>query len=226
MSEQKPNLVSPEGFGPEDFAAATAVSRETLRRLQVYAEMLAASPHNLVSKASLTEVWHRHFLDSAQLAPLIPETAGTLADLGSGAGFPGLVLAIMQPRLSVSLFEATRKKAEFLQAVASRLGLNVTVRNERIEAAAKEGFDVITARAFAPLPELLAYAQKLAKPQTIGLFLKGQSHSAELTEAACGWNMHLWKHVSLTHPLGVVLEIRKLTHIANKHVSSKYASSR
>ena len=221
MSEQKPNPVSPEGFGAEDFATATAVSRETLNRLQVYAEMLAACPHNLVSKASLAEVWHRHFLDSAQLAPLIPETAATLADLGSGAGFPGLVLAILRPKLRVSLFEATRKKAEFLQAVASRLGLKVAVCNQRIEATAKQRFDVITARAFAPLPELLAYAQKLAGPQTICLFLKGQSHSDELTEAARGWNMHLRKHVSLTHPLGVVLEIRNLTYVSSKHASRR-----
>jgi 16S rRNA (guanine527-N7)-methyltransferase len=203
----------PEAFGPEEFATAAGVSRETLDRLQIYADLLAASPHNLVSEASLKEVWHRHFLDSAQLAPLIPEGPRTLADLGSGAGFPGLVLAILKPGLKVSLFEATRKKADFLRSVAERLGLNAEVRNERIETAKPQRFDVVTARAFAPLSDLLGYAQRFAGPKTICLFLKGQSHADELTHAQRTWKMNLRKHPSQTHPLGVVLEIRDLIHV-------------
>ncbi|GAA0580817.1 16S rRNA (guanine(527)-N(7))-methyltransferase RsmG [Rhizomicrobium electricum] len=202
-------------FGPEEFAEATGVSRETLDQLQAYADLLAASPHNLVSEASLKEVWHRHFLDCAQLVPLIPPEARTLADLGSGAGFPGLVLAILlRERLKVSLFEATHKKADFLASVAERVGVKVTIRNERIETAKPQRFDVITARAFAPLPELLGYAQRLAGPKTICLFLKGQSHTAELTAAERTWKMNIRKHPSQTHPLGVVLEIRDLIHVS------------
>ncbi len=203
-------------FGPEDFAQATGVSRETMVMLETYAEMLAASPHNLVSAASLKEVWHRHFLDSAQLVPLIPESAKTLADFGSGAGFPGLVLAIMlRERIRVSLFEATKKKADFLREVADRLSLKVWVRNERIETAAKQRFDIVTARAFASLPELLGYAQRFTGSKTICLFLKGQSHTDELTEAQRNWKMNLQKHPSQTHPLGVVLEIRDLIHVSS-----------
>src|SRR3954468_5909177 len=99
-------------FGPEDFCALTGVSRETLARLKAYADMLAEwnGRHNLVAKSTLPDTWHRHFLDSAQLAPLIPAQSKTLADLGSGAGFPGLVLAAMRPDLTVSLYEATTKK--------------------------------------------------------------------------------------------------------------------
>src|SRR5476649_415938 len=95
-------------FGPEEFAAQTGVSRETLSRLKAYADVLADwnARHNLVSKNSLEDVWRRHFWDSAQLASLVPAEAQTLADLGSGAGFPGLVLAAMFPTVGVTLFEA------------------------------------------------------------------------------------------------------------------------
>ena len=209
----KPPL--PEAFGPQDFAAATGVSHETLSRLKLYVGLLEDwnSRHNLVSKTSLAEVWHRHVYDSAQLAPWIPPSAKTLADLGSGAGFPGLILAILlRDRLHVTLFEATRKKAEFLETVARRLALPVTVRNQRIEAAPVESFDVVTARACAPLPALLAYAQNFVSPATVCLFLKGQSLAAELTQARNSWKMTVKEHPSKTHPFGVVLEIRDLAH--------------
>jgi 16S rRNA (guanine527-N7)-methyltransferase len=209
------NLSPPEAFGPEDFAAATGVSHETLSRLKLYVGLLEDwnSRHNLVSKTSMAEVWHRHVYDSAQLSPLIPSQAKTLADLGSGAGFPGLVLAILQrDRLHVTLFEATRKKAEFLESLARRLDLPVKVRNERIEAAPPESFDVVTARACAPLPALLAYAQNFVSPTTVCLFLKGQNLGSELTQARNSWKMTVKEHPSKTHPFGVVLEIRDLAH--------------
>lgn len=204
---------TPATFGPEEFQQATGVSRETLGMLKLYAGMLADSPHNLVAASSLPLLWHRHMLDSAQLVPLIPQKARTLADMGSGAGFPGLVLAVLlRDRLKVTLFEATRKKAEFLATVAKRLDLPVVVRNERMEAVKPQGFDVVTARACAPLPELLSYAQNFQRPGAICLFLKGQNVVGELTEARKFWKMKLQTHPSQTHPLGVVLEIRDLVH--------------
>jgi len=206
-----------EVFGAAEFAAATGVSHETMAMLQTYAEMLAASPHNLVSEASLQDVWHRHFYDSAQLEPLIPRQARTLADFGSGAGFPGLVLAILRRgRLKVILFEATRKKAEFLKAVVAALQLDVEVCNARVEEVPKQHYDVITARAVAPLTTLLSYAQKLMRPNTVCLFLKGQSHADELTEAARAWKMTLRSHPSKTHPQSVVLEIRDVVHVSSR----------
>jgi 16S rRNA (guanine527-N7)-methyltransferase len=214
-----PSAAQPEPFGPAEFAAATGVSRETLARLKAYVGLLTdwSARHNLVSKASLDEVWQRHVLDSAQLAPLIPPEAKTLADLGSGAGFPGLVLAVLlRERVAVTLFEATRKKADFLHAVADRLGLAIDVRNERIEEAARASFDVLTARACASLPELLEYAQHFAGPGTVCLFLKGQNVGVELTEARKSWRMKVWEHPSITHPFGVVLEIRELGHDRNR----------
>ncbi|MDE1987324.1 MAG: 16S rRNA (guanine(527)-N(7))-methyltransferase RsmG [Alphaproteobacteria bacterium] len=209
-----------EAFGPEEFAAATGVSRETLAKLKTYVGLLADwnTRHNLVSKASLEEVWRRHVWDSAQLAPMIPPAATTLADFGSGAGFPGLVLAVMlEGRVKVTLFEATRKKAEFLRTVAERLGVDAQISNERIEGATVERpFDVVTSRACARLSVLLDYAQRFAGPQTICLFLKGENAGAELTEARRSWRIDLRQHPSLTHPLGVILEIRKFHHVRAK----------
>jgi 16S rRNA (guanine527-N7)-methyltransferase len=216
MSAQAVLPVAPaEPFGPAELAQAADVSRETLARLKTYAGMLVDwnARHNLVSEKSLSDVWRRHFWDSAQLAPMIPKSAKTLADLGSGAGFPGLVLATLLPdQLRVELFEATAKKAKFLEAVAKRLGLKARVRNERIEDAGRKAFDVVTARACAPLPKLLGYAQHFAGPDTVLLFLKGQNVGAELTEAHKSWNMKVRQHQSLSDPSGVILEIRELAH--------------
>lgn len=209
--------VAPEP--PEDFAARTGVSRETLARLTAYVGLLAEwnARHNLVSARSLDDVWRRHVLDSAQLAPRVPATARTLADLGSGAGFPGLVLAeLLRRRVAVTLFESTRKKADFLAAAAERMELQVTIRNDRIESVPRQVFDVVTARALAPLDKLLGYAQHLAGRQTVCLFLKGQSLASELTEARKSWRMKALQHASATDPSGVILEVRELEHVRTK----------
>ncbi len=198
------------GFGPQEFAAKTGVSRETLAHLKAYAGLLADwnARHNLVSARSLDDLWLRHFLDSAQLAPLIPAGARNLADLGSGAGFPGLVLAeMLRGRLAVTLFEATAKKCAFLAAAAQRMELPVTIRNLRMEDAPREAFDVVTARACAPLPQLLTYAQRFTGPNSVCLFLKGQNVGAELTEAHKSWKMKVRQIPSLSDPSGTVLEL-------------------
>jgi 16S rRNA (guanine527-N7)-methyltransferase len=201
-------------FGPDEFAAATDVSRETLARLKAYAGLLEEwnSRHNLVSARSLEDLWRRHFWDSAQLAPLIPAAARTIADLGSGAGFPGLVLAeMLRDRVFVTLFEATTKKCDFLKAAAERMELFVTVQNARMEDASPQVFDVVTARACAPLPKLLAYAQHFTGPNSVCLLLKGQNIGAELTEAHKSWKMKVRQIPSLTDPSGVILELKELS---------------
>jgi len=200
-------------FGPEEFAKAVDVSRETLARLKAYLGVLEDwnSRHNLVSANSLKDVWRRHFLDSAQLVQFVPRTAKTLADLGSGAGFPGLVLAALRPELRVVLIEATRKKCEFLRVASERMGLRVEVRNERIEDSREEIFDVVTSRACAPLERLLGYAQHFAGPQTTCLFLKGQNVEAELTGARNYWRMEVTRHPSVSDPTGTILDVRGLT---------------
>jgi 16S rRNA (guanine527-N7)-methyltransferase len=207
-------------FGPEEFAAATNVSRETLGRLKAYADLLRDwnSRHNLVSQRSLEDLWRRHFWDSAQLAPLVPPEAKSLADLGSGAGFPGLVLAeLLRGRVRVTLFEATSKKCEFLKAAAQRMELPVFIENRRMEEAAPHRFDVITARACAPLPKLLSYAQYFSGSNSVCLFLKGQNIGAELTEAHKSWRMKARQIPSLTDPSGMILELRELSPDVRTH---------
>jgi 16S rRNA (guanine527-N7)-methyltransferase len=208
-------------FGPEQFATESCVSRETLARLKTYAGMLEDwnSRHNLVSRASLADVWRRHFWDSAQLAPLIPQDARSLIDLGSGAGFPGLILAELlkdRPQFRVVLVEATARKCQFLQSVAERLALPVQIRSARVEELLPEIFDVITARACAPLPELLAYAQRFWGKGTRGFFHKGQNLAVELTRASKSWRIKAEQHPSRSDPSGVILEIRELQRVAER----------
>jgi 16S rRNA (guanine527-N7)-methyltransferase len=204
---------------PEAFADAANVSRETLAHLKAYAGMLEDwnARHNLVSQASLADIWQRHMLDSAQLVQFIPDRARTLADLGSGAGFPGLVLAeLLRGKVQVTLFESVTKKCRFLEAVRDRLGLDTIIRNDRMETATPERFDVVTARACAPLDKLLGYAQAFLAPQTICLFLKGQNVGAELTDARNSWKMRVLQHPSQTDPSGTILEVRELSHVRSQ----------
>ena len=218
MSEPDPD--TQPSFGPEEFAAETGVSRETLARLKAYADILIDwnARHNLVARSTLPDLWWRHFWDSAQLAPLIPETARTLADLGSGAGFPGLVLAAMRPDLAVTLHEATTKKCAFLQAAADRMGVSVTIQNGRLEDLKPQSFDVVTARALAPLPQLLTYAQNFVGMNSLCLFLKGQNVGAELTEAHKYWNMKASQVPSQTDPSAAIVVVREL---GPRHVASE-----
>jgi 16S rRNA (guanine527-N7)-methyltransferase len=202
-----------ETFGPEQFAARTNVSRETQAHLKAYAGLLTEwnSRHNLVSARSLDDLWRRHFWDSAQLAPLIPHNAESLVDLGSGAGFPGLVLAeMLRGKVAMTLYEATAKKCAFLAAAAEHMELPITIRNVRMEDAPRQAFDVITARAVAPLPKLLGYARKFTGPNSVCLFQKGQNVGSELTEAHKSWKMKVRQIPSLTDPFGVILELTEL----------------
>jgi len=214
----EPEADSDQIFAPEEFAAQTGVSRETLSRLKAYADVLVDwnARHNLVAKSTLPDLWRRHFWDSAQLLPLIPKSRRTLADLGSGAGFPGLVLAALRPDLAVTLHEATTKKCAFLQAAADRMGLPVTIQNARLEDLGPQPFDVVTARALAPLPQLLRYAQNFVDLNSVCLFLKGQNVGAELTEAHKYWNMKASQVPSQTDPSAAIVVVRELgpRHVA------------
>jgi 16S rRNA (guanine527-N7)-methyltransferase len=214
-------LAGSSPFGPEEFAALTGVSRETSARLQVYAAMLEDwnTRHNLVSRSTLPDLWRRHMWDSAQLVPMISADVASLVDLGSGAGFPGLVVAELlkqRPGFRAVLYEATAKKCRFLEAVAERLTLPVTIRSARLEDASPERFDLITARACAPLPHLFAYAQTFWGPGTRALLHKGQSVGVELTEARKSWRIDAQRHPSQSDPSGVILELRELHRVAQR----------
>ena len=205
-------------FGAQEFAAAINVSRETIENFKIYQDMLREwnGIHNLVSKRSLPHLWQRHFLDSAQIFRYLPTTATSLVDLGTGAGFPGLVLAEIlrdRKRFRTVVYESTGKKCRFLEAVTKRLGLNVEIRNSRVEAAQDEVFDIVTARALAPLPDLLAYAQRFFGHNTTGLFLQGQNIASELTQTHKSWKMITRQHPSISDPSGIILEVRELKSV-------------
>ncbi|HEX3430124.1 MAG TPA: 16S rRNA (guanine(527)-N(7))-methyltransferase RsmG [Rhizomicrobium sp.] len=204
-------------FGPEEFRQAANVSRETLARLKAFVGLLKDwnQRHNLVSQRSLEDVWRRHVWDSAQLADFVPHEARSLVDLGSGAGFPGVVLAILlreRPGFRTALYEATRKKCEFLRAAVLQTEVAAEVVNGRIEDAPPESFDVVAARACAPLSQLLLYAARFQGARTRNLFLKGQNVGAELTEAHKYWKMQVAKHPSRSDPSGTILVVESLGH--------------
>lgn len=200
-------------YGPEDFAAEYGVSRETLERLEAYDAALFdwTSRHNLIARSTIADRWQRHYRDSAQLYGLIPVGAKSLVDLGSGAGFPGLVLAAMGAGrgIHVSLVESTGKKAAFLQAAIDAMGLaNAAVIPQRIESITISSPDIVTARALAQLDKLLGYAHEFSDEKTVLIFPKGQDVEAELTQAAKSWHMEVEKRPSVTSPGSTILLIR------------------
>ena len=197
---------------PEEFSAATDVSRETMARLAAYAALLERwqSAVNLVGSGTLSDIWGRHIMDSAQLFSLLPSPSGRIIDLGSGAGFPGLVLAIMGAT-DVELVEANTKKCTFLREVARATNTQVVIHNERIEKIPPRVASVITARALAPLPWLLNYANAFVGPKSICLFLKGRRLHQELTDARKTWKMGVATIPSLTDAGGTVLCVRALS---------------
>lgn len=201
-------------FGPTEFQALLNVSRETLAAFETYAELLSRwqKAINLVGPKTLDQVWRRHFYDSAQLLPLAPAGAKVWIDLGSGAGFPGLVLALLGAA-EVHLVESDGRKTVFLEETARILKLPVAVHRGRIESlAGLPAPDVITARALAPLAKLLDYGAHLARPETVGLFLKGQDFEKELTEAGKSRTLALDRLASQSDPAGVILRIKRFGH--------------
>jgi 16S rRNA (guanine527-N7)-methyltransferase len=199
--------------GRAEVLAALNVSRETTARLDSYAALLAKwNPAiNLVAKSTLPDLWTRHILDSAQLLDLAPKGARHWADLGSGGGFPGLVIAILAaekaPTLRVTLVESDLRKATFLSTVVRECGLTTTVCAERIESLPPLRADVLTARALAPLDGLLAHAERHLAEGGIAIFPKGATHEAELASALEHWRFSVQKHPSRTDSDAVLLVI-------------------
>lgn len=170
---------------------------------------------NLVSRASLPHLWTRHILDSAQLYTCASGGAEHWLDLGSGAGFPGLVCAILatdqQPALRVTLVESDQRKCTFLRTVARDLGLDVTIHSSRIEALPPQHADIISARALAPLPALFRLAAPHAEAGTVFLFPKGARHHEEIAEARAHWRFTVEARPSITDPSARILICRDLS---------------
>ncbi len=166
---------------------------------------------NLVSRESLRAVWHRHIADSAQLWSLRPPHATLWLDIGSGAGFPGLVIAALAaadaPELHVRLVESDTRKAAFLDTVIRDAHLPASVLSARIETLPPQAADIVSARALAPLDALLATAKIHRRADGIGLFPKGRTVHKELADAARAWRFTSRIHPSLTDPTAAIVEI-------------------
>ncbi|MEZ6022737.1 MAG: 16S rRNA (guanine(527)-N(7))-methyltransferase RsmG [Hyphomonadaceae bacterium] len=209
-------------YGPDEFQRdlGLSVPRETIQRLETYRRLLAewSERMNLVGPKELDLFWSRHVLDSAQLLKFASE-GNRWVDLGSGAGFPGLVAAAFlaeRPGASVHLVESIGKKAKFLAAVAEEAGLPAKVFNQRIEdfGAGRGPYDVVAARALAPLPRLILYAKPILDRGAIGLFHKGADLDAELTAAKDVLNGGAYRAdvlESLSDPRGRIVRITKAT---------------
>ena len=203
--------------------ALTPVSRETSERLGGLVDLLLRrSTHtNLIARSTLPMIWTRHIADSLQLLPLAPD-AKCWIDLGAGAGFPGLVIACAladRPNIKVHLVESIGKKAAFLREAAEQLKLPAIVHAVRIEDFGKNlqfRPDVVTARALAPLDELLKLAQPLLRTGALGLFPKGQDVEVELTKASKSWNIEASLVPSKTNPESRIIVVRKARRRSKK----------
>jgi 16S rRNA (guanine527-N7)-methyltransferase len=204
----------------EDFQDITGASTIDVERLSAYLAVLQRWQQriNLVGASTLVDPWRRHFLDSAQLAPFLPPDRPRLIDLGSGAGFPGLVLALLTPA-QVCLVESDARKCAFLVEAARVTGARVEIENARLESLTPAAHDVVSARALAPLHKLLEYASKLLAPNVSCLFLKGRTWRAELTRAAESWKMRATPIPSWSDPGGVVLKIDDLSRRDDRRAS-------
>jgi 16S rRNA (guanine527-N7)-methyltransferase len=195
------------------------VSRETLCDLRTFAAEVRrwTAAVNLVSRDSLDDLWQRHIMDSAQVFRECPAVAKLWVDLGSGGGFPGLVVAILarelRSDLRVVLVESDQRKAVFLRQMSQKFGLHTAVLAQRIESLPPQGADVVSARALAPLDALLELAIPHLAPAGIALFPKGARHADEIARARATWTLDAELRPSLSSPDAALLIIRKAQRV-------------
>jgi 16S rRNA (guanine527-N7)-methyltransferase len=198
---------------------AGPVSRETFSRLTAFVDRFLRwnKITNLVASSTVDEIWQRHICDSAQLRALAPE-ARLWVDLGSGGGFPGLIMAILlrdMPGASVHLVESNRKKTSFLQSIVGEFGLPATVHSRRIEETYESigMVDAVSSRALAALPQLLALSEPWLSASARGYFHKGRDYQREIKESLPAWRFDLIEHPSAIESQSVILEISDLARV-------------
>ena len=189
------------------------VSRETVGELEHFAAMIEkwTAKINLISKASLPDLWSRHIIDSAQLIKVCPRNIQNWLDLGSGGGLPGVVIAILAkeliPTLTITMVESDKRKSVFLRTAIRELDLNAAVLNARIEKLEPVRADVISARALAKLDVLLTFAESHLEKNTVCLFQKGENWQKELLMAQQSWSFHCDITKSETQPGSIILKL-------------------
>jgi 16S rRNA (guanine527-N7)-methyltransferase len=201
----------------DTFSRCFQVSRETIISLNNFEKIIikANKSMNLIGKSTIKDIWHRHFLDSFQLIDFIDKNDKTLLDIGSGAGFPGLVLAIAAKDkkipLKVRLIEKSRKKVKFLEKTIKELNLRVQVINENVLEHAKTlKDDILVARAFKPLSIILKLIHNKAINWKKIIIFQGKTGKIELLEASKTWDIEYKQRVSITNSDSMILEINKL----------------
>jgi 16S rRNA (guanine527-N7)-methyltransferase len=192
--------------------SSTGASREALDRFRVYQALLEkwAPRINLVGASTLPNFWSRHILDSAQILPLAPADALSWVDFGSGAGFPGLVLAVLlkeRPDSSIRLIEASAKRCAFLREAARAMETEVEIVQAKLENVTPSAHDVVTARAFTSLDQLIAYALPWLHEQSQALFPKGEEIHSEITQASTRWQFRSIIYPSISDSRGCVVKI-------------------
>lgn len=195
------------------------VSRETLERLETLVAMLRDenSRQNLMSAASLSDIWSRHVVDSAQLMRIAKDWPGRWMDLGSGGGLPGLVLGCLDPLNTIVLVESRRLRFEWLQRAAKALDLaHVTVEPLSVQNVGQYNAGVITARAFAPLPKLFALAHRFSTEETLWLLPKGRSAAEELASARVAWQCDAYMEPSVTDPDSAIIVARHVRPVVRQ----------
>jgi 16S rRNA (guanine527-N7)-methyltransferase len=217
VSEAEPEILPQGGMvDAASFQLATGATDAQMADLEAFRVLLAEwnGRMNLVGPSALADFWPRHAYDSAQLLELAPD-ALTWADLGAGAGFPGIVLAILlkgRPRAWIQLVESMAKRCGFLHAVVDALELPATVHNARAESLSLP-VDIVAARACAPLPRLLEFASPWMGKGATALFLKGQDIESEVADARTTWNFEAELLPSRSSPSGRILRVRRLTRV-------------
>ncbi|PUB17176.1 16S rRNA (guanine(527)-N(7))-methyltransferase RsmG [Yoonia sediminilitoris] len=192
------------------------VSRETFERLEDFSALVSkwTQKINLISPSTLPEIWERHVSDSAQLYRFSPDIVEKWVDIGSGGGFPGIVVAILakekSPRTVFTLIESDQRKVTFLRTAARELGLNAHVLSDRIESATRQQANVVSARALTALSSMMPLVQRHLKSTGTALLHKGKRYATEVADARDSWRFDLEEHRSLTDPEGRILAIRNL----------------
>ncbi len=195
------------------------VSRETADRLRRFAALVAKwTPRiNLIASSSVAEIWDRHIVDSVQILPLAPENPRHWVDIGSGGGFPGVVIAALlaerAPDARVTMIESDQRKATFLRTALRELGLQGAVIAARIEQAPPQGGDVVSARALSALSDLIGLALPHLAEGGVAIFPKGRRAHEEITEARVRWDFNLTQTPSITDPTASILRLERIRRV-------------